>query len=118
MRGKRDRDKLRSLLITKKKYNGSNLACILLEQMILDNKDNNVSWMRIVCTLFIELVVQLIIEPDYQENIRRILNSLLKFESNWSVADIYNLMRNGIIIFQYRHDYFNRYLIRIPDLAN
>ena len=32
-------DKLRSLLITKKNYNGLNLACILLEQMILDNKD-------------------------------------------------------------------------------
>ena len=42
--GKRDCDKLRKLLlITKKKYNGLNLACILLEQMILDNKDNNVA---------------------------------------------------------------------------
>ena len=48
---KRDSDKLRSLLITEKKYNGLNLACILLEQMILDNKDNNVPWMRIVCAL-------------------------------------------------------------------
>ena len=57
-------DKLRSLLITKKKYNGSNLACILLEQMILDNKDNNVSWMRTVCSQFIDLVVPLIIEPE------------------------------------------------------
>ena len=56
-------DKLRSLLITKKKYNGLNLACILLEQMILDNKDNNASWMRTVCAQFIDLVVQLLIEP-------------------------------------------------------
>ena len=59
---KRDDDKLRSLLLTKKNYNGLNLACILLEQMIIDNKDNNVSWIRIVCTQFIDLVCQLIIE--------------------------------------------------------
>ena len=44
---KRDGDKLRSLLIKKKKYNGLNMACILLEKMILDNKDNKVS-----CELF------------------------------------------------------------------
>ena len=73
---KRDSDNLRSLLITKKKYNGLNLACILLEQMILDNKDNNVSWMRIVCTQFIDLVCQLIIEPDYREDVRWTLNYL------------------------------------------
>ena len=62
-----DDDKLRSLLITKKKYNGLNLACILLEQMVLNNKDNIVSWMRIVCSQFIDLVVQLIIEPGYRK---------------------------------------------------
>ena len=39
---KQDSDKLRSLLITQKKYNGLNLACILLEQIILNNEDNNV----------------------------------------------------------------------------
>ena len=56
-----ERDELRSLLITEKKYNGSNLACILFEQMILDKKVNNVSWMRIVCAQFIDLCCQLII---------------------------------------------------------
>ena len=35
---KQDGDKLISLLITTKKYNGLNLACVLLEQMIFDNK--------------------------------------------------------------------------------
>ena len=64
-----DGDKLKTLLITKKKYNGLNLACILLEQMILDNKDNNVSWMRIVCAQFIDLVVQLIVESDFRGEI-------------------------------------------------
>ena len=116
-RSKRDGDKLRSLLIAKKKYNGLNLACILLEQMILDNKDTNVSWMPSVCSQFIDLMVQQIIESDYQETTRRTLKSLLKFETNWSVADIYNLIKNGILMFQYRHEYFNRYLRRIPGLA-
>ena len=74
---KQDNDKLRTLLIRKKKYNGLNLACILLEQMILDNKDNNVSWMRIVCAQFIDLVVQLIIEPDYREDVHWTLTYLL-----------------------------------------
>ena len=113
----RDGDKLRSLLITKKKYNGLNLACILLEQMILDNKDNNVSWMRIVCTQFIDLVCQLIIEPDYRADVHATLNYLMKLESIWSVADIYNLMRNGILMYQYRQEYFHRYLMRIRNLA-
>ena len=110
----RDSDKLRSLLITKKKYNGLNLACILLEQMIFDNKDNNLSWMRIVCTQFIDLVCQLIIEPDYRADVHAAFKYLLKLESYWTVADIYNLMRNGILMFQYRHDCFNRYLMRQP----
>ena len=114
---KQDGDKLKSLLITKKKYNGLNLACILLEQMILDNKDNNVSWMRIICTQFIDLVCHLIIESDYQEDVRWTLNYLLKLESVWSVADVYNLMRNGILMFQYRQDFFHRYLIRIRNFA-
>ena len=107
-----DSDKLRSLLITKKKYNGLNLACILLEQMIIDNKDNNVSWMRIVCTQFIDLVCQLIIEQDYREDVHATLNYLMKLESTWSVADIYNLMRNGILMYQYRQEYFHRYLMQ------
>ena len=114
---KQDRDKLRSLLITKKKYNGLNLACILLEQMILDNKDNSLSWMRIVCTQFIDLVCQLIIEPDYQEDVHWTLNNFLKLESSWPVRDIYNFMRNGILMFQYRQEYFHRYLIRIRNFA-
>ena len=117
-KSKRDGDKLRSLLIKKKKYNGLNLACILLEQMILDNKDNNVYWMPSVCSQFIDLVVQQIIEPDYQETTRMTLNSLLEFGTNWSIADIYNLVKNGILMFQYRHDYFNRYLMRIPGLTS
>ena len=41
----------------------------------------------------------------------------MKLEPYWSVADIYNLMRNGIFMFQYRHDFFNRYLKRTQDLA-
>ena len=113
----RDGDKLRSRLMTKKKYNSLNLACIILEQMMIDNKDNNVSWMRIVCTEFIDLVCQLIIEPEYQENIRWNLNYLTKLESNWSVADIYNLVRNLVLTFQYRQENFNRYLIRIRNFA-
>ena len=48
----RNSDKLR--MLKKEEYNGLNLACILLDQMILDNKDNTVSWMRTVC-LFIPL---------------------------------------------------------------
>ena len=110
-------DKLRTLLTTRKKYNGLNLACILLEQMILDNKDNNASWMRTVCTQFIDLVCQLIIEPDYREDVLSILNHLMKLESRWSVADIYILMRNGIFMFQYRQDYFVRYLTMIRSFA-
>ena len=66
---KQDNDKLKILLIEKKKYNGLNLACILLEQMILDERDNNTSWMRIVCSQFIDLVVQLIIGNDYREEV-------------------------------------------------
>ena len=54
---KQDGDKLRTLLITKWKYNGLNLACILLEQMILDNKDIDVrvSWMRIPFALSLSI---------------------------------------------------------------
>ena len=115
--GIRDGDKLRSLLITKKKYNGLNLACILLEQMILDNKDNNVSWMRTVCTQFIDLVVQLIIEPDYREDVLSILYHLMRLESLWTVADIYILIRNGMFMFQYRQDYLIRYLMMIRYFA-
>ena len=114
---KQDDDKLRSLLITKKKYNGSNLACILLEQMILDNKDNNVSWMRIVCTQFIDLVCQLIIEPDYQEDAHWTLNYFVKFDSFWPIADIYNLMKNGLLMFHCRQTIFNRYLKIIRNFA-
>ena len=123
----RDDDKLRSLLIKKKKYNGLNLACILLEQMILDNKDNNVSWMRKVCSQFIDLVCQLIIEPDYQEDVhsslryqedvRWTLNYLLKLESKWTVWDIYNLMKNGILMFQDRPEEFHQNLVMIRNLA-
>ena len=85
--------KFRSLLITKNEYNDLNLACILLEQMVLDNKDNNDSWMRIVCSHFTDWVVQLIIEPDYREDVRWNLKYLMKLESLWSVADIYSLIR-------------------------
>ena len=123
----RDGDKLSSLLISKKKYNGLNLACILLEQMILDYKDDNLSWMRIVCSQFIDLVCQLIIKPDYgedvhsslryQEDVRWTLNHLLKLESKWTVWDIYNLMKNGILMFQDRPEEFHRNLVIIRNLA-
>ena len=114
---KRYSEKLRSLLIKKKKYNGLNLACMLLEQMILDNEDNNVSWMRIVLTQFIDLICKLIIEPDYRADVHATLNYLMKLESIWSMSDIYNLMKNGILMYQYRQDYFHRYLMRIRNLA-
>ena len=108
---KQDIDKLRTLLITKKKYNGLNLACILLEQMILDNKDSNVSWMRIVCAQFIDFVVQLIIEPDYREDVHWTLNYLLKSKSEWKVADIYNLMKNGLLMFHGKQKKFLRFFV-------
>ena len=92
---KQDGDKLRTLLITKKKYKGLNLACILLEQMILNKKDKNVSCMRIVCAQFIDLVVQLIIEPDYRADVNWTMTYLLNLEPDWKVADVYNLMKNG-----------------------
>ena len=111
-----DSDKLISLLTRKKNYNGSNLACILLEQMILDNKDNNVSWMRIVCSQFIDLVVPLIIEPAYRNDIHWNLEYLL-LHSLWSVADIYYLMRNGILLYHQRQIIFHRRLVRIQKFA-
>ena len=103
---KQDGDKLRTLLFTRKKYNGLNLACILLEQMILDNKDNNVSWMQIVCAQFIDLVVQLIIEPDYREDVHCTLTYLSKSEPEWKVADVYNLTKNGLLMFHGEHKKF------------
>ena len=109
--GKQDGDKLRSLLITKKKYNGLNLACILLEQMILDNKDSNVPWMRIVCAHFIDLVVQLIVDPDYREDVHWTLNYLLKLESEWIIADVYNLMKNGLLMFHGKQKKFLGYSV-------
>ena len=109
---KQDGDKLlRTLLITKKKYNGLNLACILLEQMILDNKDTNVSWMRIVCAQFIDLVVQLIIEPDYREDVHCTLTYLLKLESEWEVEDVYNLMKNGLLMLHGKQTKFLRFFV-------
>ena len=113
----RDDDKLRTLLIEQKKYNGLNLACILLEQMILDNKDGNVICMRAVCAQFIDLVVQLLIEPDYRGDIPWTLKYLMSIESLWSVADVYNLMKNGILMFQTHQVIFHRYLIRIRNFA-
>ena len=111
-----DGDKLRSLLITKKKYNGLNLACILLEQMIIDDKDTE-SVMRSVCAQFIDLVVQMFIEPEYKNDIRWNLNYLLKMGSLWSVADIYVLMRNGILLYRHRQVIFHRHLGRIRNFA-
>ena len=105
------------LLITEKKYNGLNLACKLLEQMILDNKDNNVSWMRIVCAQFIDLVVQLVIEPDYREEVLWTLTYLLKMESEWKVADVYNLAKNGLLMLHGKQKKFHRYLMIIRNFA-
>ena len=67
--------------------------------MILDYKDKNVSWMRIVCAQFFDLVVQLIIKPEYREDVRWTLTHLSKLESEWKVADIYNLAKNGLLMF-------------------
>ena len=114
---KQDGDKLRTLLITKKKYNGLNLACILLEQMILDNKDNSGSWLRIVCAQFIDLVVQLIIEPDYRGDVHWTLTHFLKLESEWKVADVYNLAKNGLLMFHGNQIEFHRYLMIIRNFA-
>ena len=110
---KHDCDELRKLLNTKKKYNGLNLACILLEQMILDNKDNNVSWMRIVCAQFIDLVVQLIIEHPYRMDVYWTLTSFLKLKTKWKIVDVYKLMTNGLLVFQGDQTEFHRYLIII-----
>ena len=112
-----DGDKLRKLLITKKKYNGLNLACILLEQMILGNKDNNVSWMKIVCAQFIDLVVQLIIEPKFRGDVNWTLIYLLKLDSQWNVLDVYNLIRNGLLMFHDNQQEFHRYLMIIRNFA-
>ena len=110
-------DNLRTLLIRKKKYNGLNLACILLEQMIIDNKDSNVSWMRIVCAQFIDFVVQLIIEPDYREDVNWTLIYLLKSKSEWKVADVYNLIKNGLLMFHGKQHIFHRYLMITRNFA-
>ena len=115
LRSEQDSTKLRSLLINKKKYNGLNLACILLEQMILDNKDNNSSWMKTVCAEFIDLIIQLIIEPVYREDIHCTFNIFAKLKPRWS--DLYNLIKNGLLLFRYRHDYFHRHLMMIRNLA-
>ena len=117
LRSEQDGTKLISLLITKKIYNGLNLACVLLEQMILDNKDNNESWMRTVCAEFIHSVVQLIVEPDYRVDIYWNLNFLVKSERLWTFSDLYNLTKNGLLLFRYRHDYFHRYLLIIRNFA-
>ena len=110
-------NKLRALLITKKKYNGLNLACILLEQIIMDNKDNNVSWMKTVCAQFIDLVVQLLIKPEYQKEVCGNLTHLLKLEPKWKVADVYNRMRDSILMFQYQQEYLPLYLNKIQNFA-
>ena len=112
-----DVDKLQPLLITEKKYNGLNLACILLEQMILDNKDNNVSWMRIVCAQFIDLVVQLIVEPDYRGDAHWILTYLLKLESEWKIVDVYNLMKNSLFMFHRNQEIVHGYLTIIRNFT-
>ena len=112
-----DSDKLITLLITKRKYNGLNLACILLEQMIIDNKDSNVSWMRIVCDQFIELAVQLIVEPDYRRDVHWTWIYLLKSESKWKIAEVYNLLKNGLLMFHGKQKKFYRYLMIIRNFA-
>ena len=109
--------KLRSLLITDKKYSGLNLACILLEQIIIDSKDKDFSWLQTVCSQFIDLVVQVIIEPEYQQVVRCNLTHLLKSGSKWKVADVYNIMKDGILMFQYRQEYFPMYLNKILHFA-
>ena len=73
--------------------------------------------MRIVCAQFIGLVVYMIIEPHYRGDVHAILHYFMKLESYWTVADIYNLMKNGILMFQYRQNYFHRYLIPVRNLA-
>ena len=110
-------DTLRTLLLRKKKYNGLNLACVLLEQMILDNKDIDVSWMRIVFAQFIDLVVQLIIEPDYQVDVHWTLTYLQNLKSEWNVADVYNLTKNGLLMFHEKQKKFHRYLMIIRNFA-
>ena len=81
--------------------------------MIIDNKDSNASWMQTVCSQFIDLVVPLIIEPNYREDIRWTLTYLMKLGSLWSVAGIYDLMRNGMLLYRYRQVIFHRHLERI-----
>ena len=85
--------------------------------MILDNKESNASWMRTVCNQFIDMVVQVIIEPDYSEDVLWTLHFLMELESEWTVVDIYNLIKNGIILFHDQQSNFHRYLIMIRNFA-
>ena len=117
VRGSKQDGTLRTLLITEKKYDASNQACIVLEQMILNNKHKNVSWMRILCTQFIDLVVQLIVQPDYREDVLWTLKYLLKSNSEWKVADVYNLMKNGLLVLHGKQKEFHRYVMIIRNFA-
>ena len=114
---KQDGDKLKTLLITKKKYNGLNLACILIEQMILDNKDSNVSWMKTLCSHFIDWIAQLIIETEYRENVLWHFAQFFNAELKWKVFDIYNIMKNGLLIFVGQQNKFHSYLEIIRNFA-
>ena len=95
-----------------------NLACILLEQMILDNirKQRNLDANRLQA-MFIDLVVQLIIEPQYQDDLLWTLHYLIKMDSEWPIADIYNLIKNGLLMFHNHQDKFRCYLIVIRNFA-
>ena len=73
--------------------------------------------MRIVWAQFIDLVVQLIIEPDYREDVHWTLTYLLKLESEWKVADVYSLMKNGLHMFHGKQKEFHRYLMIIRNFA-
>ena len=115
--GKQDGDKLRTLLIKKKKYNGLNLAFILLEQMIIDNKDNNVSWMETLCSHFIDQIAQLIIQTEYRENVLWHFTRFFNAELKWKVFDIYNLMKNGLLTFVGQQNKFHSYLEIIRNFA-
>ena len=73
--------------------------------------------MRVVCYEFIDLAIGLFIDNNYEEHILCISRHLLKLESKWTVADIFNLIKNGILLFHTQQNIFHRYLTTICNFA-
>ena len=111
----RENDKLTTRLITNQECYELSTGCLLLEQMILDRKYNNSSWMPIVCTKLIDLCVQDAIETELRGDIIWILKYLLTRKSEWKTIDVYNLIKN--CLFRGHPKDFYQYMIRIQNSA-